>query len=46
MIKCSDLIKTILGYKYLTDARWYRNIRNNNKFIIEGETPSQLYFTE
>jgi len=40
LIKCSDLLIHVLGYRKSHDAHWFRNIRNNSKFIIEGDTPS------
>ena len=46
MIKCSDLLVQVLGYKRNTDCRIWRKIENNPEFVVCGKLPHDQFFTE
>ena len=47
MIKCSDLLISVLGYRKCNDASWFRTMLTNERLIMQvGESTTDRYFSE
>ena len=48
LIKCTDLIKSILGYRDASQAKWFKDMKNNNDYVttLQKGVSEQMAFTE
>lgn len=49
LIKCTDIIVKLLGYRDSSQSKWFANMKDNQLFVRtlqDGGYPNQMYFTE